>query len=58
MKPFACPWCGRLIQTARAHVPSHLTPGGQRCIAVGVNAEQARKQRELMDAARAAKARK
>lgn len=32
-----CPWCGRQpIQVKRGNLVSHLSPGGVKCIAIGM----------------------
>jgi hypothetical protein len=33
-----CPWCGKQpVPLKRGHVQSHLTPGGLKCIAIGMD---------------------
>lgn len=47
---FRCPWCGRNVGLVGKSLQSHVDFSGKKCIAVGVNAAQAKLQRERMDA--------
>lgn len=48
-KPLRCPCCGREVKPRKGYLPSHLTAGGLRCVAVGFNARQAATLRDNID---------
>lgn len=52
MTTIRCPFCGRQIRPSKkGHIPSHLSSGGVRCIAVGLDFEAGARMRASIDAA-------
>jgi hypothetical protein len=48
-KVLRCPYCGRDVTPRKGRVPSHVTAGGLRCIAIGWDVRQAATLRDNID---------